>query len=82
MKTIIIAVIILLGFYFFIFYLVLNWLREIEEKIQHYEKLTANEYEMYVRMNQIIKEYERVIKRGELDEPRAETEDDEEDSGV
>jgi len=33
-------------------------------------------------MNQIIKEYERVIKRGELDEPRAETEDDEEDSGV
>lgn len=82
MKTTIIAVIILLGFYFFIFYLVLNWLREIEEKIQHYEKLTANEYEMYVRMNQIIKEYERVIKRGELDEPRAETEDDEEDSGV
>lgn len=82
MKTTIIAVIILLGFYFFIFYLVLNWLREIEEKIQHYEKLTTNEYEMYVRMNQIIKEYERVIKRGELDEPRAETEDDEEDSGV
>ena len=82
MKTTIIAVIILLGFYFFIFYLVLNWLREIEEKIQHYEKLTANEYEMYVRMNQIIKEYERVIKRGEIDEPRAETEDDEEDSGV
>ena len=82
MKTTIIAVIILLGFYFFIFYLVLNWLREIEEKVQHYEKLTANEYEMYVRMNQIIKEYERVIKRGELDEPRAETEDDEEDSGV
>lgn len=82
MKTTIIAVIILLGFYFFIFYLVLNWLREIEEKIQHYEKLTANEHEMYVRMNQIIKEYERVIKRGELDEPRAETEDDEEDSGV
>ena len=82
MKTTIIAVIILLGFYFFIFYLVLNWLREIEEKIQHYEKLTANEYEMYVRMNQIIKEYERVIKRGELDEQRAETEDDEEDSGV
>ena len=82
MKTTIIAVIILLGFYFFIFYLVLNWLREIEEKIQHHEKLTANEYEMYVRMNQIIKEYERVIKRGELDEPRAETEDDEEDSGV
>lgn len=79
MKTTIIAVIILLGFYFFIFYLVLNWLRDIEEKIQHYEKLTANEYEMYVRMNQIIKEYERVIKRGELDEPRAETEDDEED---
>ena len=82
MKTTIIAVIILLGFYFFIFYLVLNWLREIEEKVQHYEELTANEYEMYVRMNQIIKEYERVIKRGELDEPRAETEDDEEDSGV
>jgi len=37
---------------------------------------------MYVRMNQIIKEYERVIKRGELDESRTETEDDEEISKV
>ena len=82
MKTAIVAIMILLCIYCFVFYLVLNQLRDIEEKVQHYEKLTTNEYEMYVRMNQIIKEYERVIKRGELDEPRAETEDDEEDSGV
>ena len=82
MKTAIAIILILLCIYFFVTYGVLNQLWNIEEKVQHYEKLTANEYEMYVRMNQIIKEYERVIKRGELDEPRAETKDDEEDSGV
>ena len=82
MKTAIAIILILLCIYFFVIYGVLNQLWDIEEKVQHYEKLTVNEYEMYVRMNQIIKEYERVIKRGELDEPRAETKDDEEDSGV
>ncbi len=78
MKTAIAIILILLCIYFFVTYGVLNQLWNIEEKVQLYEKLTANEYEMYVRMNQIIKEYERVVKRGELDEPRAETEDDEE----
>ena len=79
MKVSIIAILILLCIYCFVFFLILNQIHNIEEKIGHYEKLTINEYEMYVRMNQIIKEYERVIKRGKLDEQSGKTQDDEDD---